>query len=269
MKITIENCSSPGASFTKNTDYMILSNYDWIEEHDDETEPFVDFRKKVCDKYNISNDNARNIYPLLKNCELVTYEKGGNIRYSIFFTATGKAYAKTLDSIRSLEKRDVVTAKDKAAIGEFEKIKQQIILKGLKHLIEPNKTNYSNELRFFIEYTHRYGKINKYEFAYMLHMLQQNNTGSILEEMNDVVKGYRHNNVDIEVSVNVRNDIEVREKSNKSRRNEGISFLTSYSYFSGLLEQAGLIKRTRAKDSYAIVLEGAEEKFEELLGGQS
>jgi hypothetical protein len=47
MRIEIENTSSPGASFTENTNNVLLKTNDWIKEHNNYVLPFREFRKKL------------------------------------------------------------------------------------------------------------------------------------------------------------------------------------------------------------------------------
>ena len=69
--------------------------------------------------------------------------------------------------------------------------------------------------------------------------------------------------MEIDVHVKVRNDIEIREKTNMDKRKEGLTFLTSYGYFVSLLQQAGLIRKD---DKYYIVNEEKRTVLEELGG---
>ena len=85
------------------------------------------------------------------------------------------------------------------------------------------------------------------------------------EQLSSIISQLRNKEIDIEVDVSVRNDLNLREKTNSSKRNEGLGFMTSYNYFTGLLNQAGLIMRDK---DYYIVVEHQKEKLKELLGEQ-
>ena len=67
MIIEIENTSSPGASFTSNTNSVLLKTYEWICEHKGISIPFKEFRMRLQSEKGINDNNNRNIYPLLKN----------------------------------------------------------------------------------------------------------------------------------------------------------------------------------------------------------
>lgn len=47
MEIIIENCSSPGAHFSKNTNEVLLKIYQWISENNKPILPFIDFRRRL------------------------------------------------------------------------------------------------------------------------------------------------------------------------------------------------------------------------------
>ena len=98
MKIEIENTSSPGASFTDNTNDVLLKINDWIKNHISEVLPFKEFRMILQQEKGINDNNSRNIYPLLKNSGLIKYENRGNLTVSEFFTNTGSAYIAALET---------------------------------------------------------------------------------------------------------------------------------------------------------------------------
>ena len=81
--------------------------------------------------------------------------------------------------------------------------------------------------------------------------------------MHPKVDMYRCGDLEIEVHVKVRNDIDLREKTKTDKRKEGLSFLTSYGYFTSLLLQAGLIKKS---DKYYEVIEEKRALLEQLGG---
>lgn len=245
MRIVIENCSSPGAMFTPNTDFVIDSCYDWTQQNPGGSSQFVDFRKTVSQKYNFNDNNARNIFPLLKNLGFISYEKGHEISFDSFFTSTGEAYAKCNQAMSILKKKDELSNDEKAALKKFELLKSKIICKSLPRIIGKNKTSYSNELMVLIESLKRYKKINRIEFAYMLHLLQSKQSNDIFDEFDVVINQFRNGVIQIEVKVKVRNDNDIKDRTGMNTRLEDISYLTSYSYFIGLLLQAGLVKKDK------------------------
>ena len=62
--------------------------------------------------------------------------------------------------------------------------------------------------------------------------------------------------------ISVRNDIELRQKTKSDKRKEGLSFLTSYTYFSSLLQQAGLVFK---QNGYFVLKEEYRSDIEKLL----
>ena len=120
MVIEIENTSSPGASFTKNTNSVLLKTYEWICEHRGLSLPFREFRMRLQSEKGVNDNNNRNIYPLLKNGGLANYEKGSDLKVDSFYTNTGLAYVKTLESVEVIEVEDYTKEqKEKATAPEF------------------------------------------------------------------------------------------------------------------------------------------------------
>ena len=239
MKIKINNCSSPGASFTANTEKVMLACYDWIQENKDEHKDFIDFRKEVSKAKNFNDNNARNIYPLLLKAGFIDYMPKTKLEYKKFFTKLGAAYIKSIQLIQSINNSEDYDKKQKLlAIKEATNIKEEIVYSGLINLIKTD-SNYKKELKEMIRFLINYEKINKFEFAYMLYTLQN-------EKRMDVnkINLYRNNDITIEVEIEVRNDIDIRNEMGITRI-EGIDYLTSYSYFTSILEQCGLIIKNK------------------------
>lgn len=261
MQIIINNCSSPGASFTDNTNKVILSCYEWITEHSEETKPFIDFRREVSLSKGFNDNNARNIYPLLQNFGFIRYEKGVDLVYKHFFTSTGKAYAKTIETEQLILNSEYEASEKEYAIARLKRIRETLIFQGLLRLLS-GETNYSKEMLKCLGFLLEFHKINKSEFAYLLYALQELIDDETIR--NDITM-YRNNDVSFDITVSVRNDIELREKTGDRNRKEGLSFLTAYSYFCGLFEQAGLI--VKLDSDYYTVANGAEDKIKKLLEG--
>lgn len=263
MIIEIENTSSPGASFTNNTNVVLLKTYEWICEHKGISLPFKEFRMKLQSEKGINDNNNRNIYPLLKNGGLVSYEKGTDIKVDYFYTNTGLAYVKTLETVNMIENEGYSTQQVIEATKKFEVIQQEIIYGALKKIVNQSDLNYVEPFQNMIHFLLEFGKISKVEFAYLLYIKQQQELREALNIMQPQINMYRCGDLEIEVYVKVRNDIELREKTNSNKRKEGLSFLTSYGYFTSLLLQAGLIKKS---DKYYEVIEEKRGLLEKLGG---
>ncbi len=263
MIIEIENTSSPGASFTPNTNLVLLKTYEWICEHKGIEIPFKQFRMRLQSEKGINDNNNRNIYPLLKNGGLVSYEKGGKLVVDSFYTNTGLAYVKTLQAMAMLEEAEYEEVQKVAALKRFEIILEEIISGSLKKIINQTDVNYVGSFQDMIRFLLRFDKINKVEFAYLIYAKQEFKLENDLGSISQVIQAYRYGEMEINVHVKVRNDIEIREKTNEDKRKEGLTFLTSYGYFVSLLQQAGLIRKD---DKYYIVNEEKRTVLEELGG---
>lgn len=261
MLITIENCSSPGASFTDNTNEVIIKCNEWINEHTDYNKSFRQFRKELQSEKGINDNNARNIYPFLKNCGLIKYEAKGILKYNSFFTERGLAYVKTLESIKMLVESTNDTSNERRALEEFYSIKENIIFLGLSDLLKVPDSNYTEEYIACLKFLIKYSSINKVEFAYLLYE-KSLDKDMYIANMKDNIELYRNNEIDIEVQVSVRNDIKIREKTNLARRIEGISFLTAYSYILGTLCQCGIVVKN---DKEYILPESKKELARKLI----
>ena len=259
MQIIINNCSSPGASFTDNTNKVVLSCYEWVVEHHGDVKPFIEFRREVSQAKGFNDNNARNIYPLLRNVGFVSYGNGSDLTYDTFFSSTGKAYAKTVETEQLILNSDYTSEKKKQAIVKIHEVRKLLIYQGLSLLLRQD-SNYKKEMKACLQFLLTFEKINKTEFAYLLYTLEQSCDFEVLK--NDL-EAYRNQQLSIEVTVSVRNDIELREKTGNKQRKEGLSFLTAYSYFCGLFEQAGLI--VKLDTEYYAIANGATEKIKKLL----
>ena len=260
MNIVIENCSSPGASFTANTNDVLYSCYEWVSENKGVIKPFIDFRKDVSKAKGFNDNNARNIYPLLKKAGFVKYEAGGQLYYDDFFTNIGLAYAKALETEKLIRNSDYSDTKKEESLKKLNEVKTSLICKGLLNLFS-SECNYKEDMQSMLEFLLQYNKISKVEFAYLL--FAKKNSSTYISDVSETIAKYREQEIDILVSVDVRNDIDVREKTGNSRRKEGLSFLTAYTYFVALLEQAGLIYKENSK--YMHINQSAKGKIQELL----
>lgn len=264
MKLVVKNCSSPGASFTDNTNYVILSCYEWVLAYPDEVKPFVNFRKEVAKAKKFNDNNARNIFPLLKNCGFVNYEKGSSIQYKYFFTNVGLAYCKALEAIKKISNDETYSKYQKQeAINKLQSVNEKIIYSGMIKLLKIPDSNYREAFLTFIKCFLEFEKMNKYEFAYMLHEME-GQSPDVITSMRDNILAYRNGELDFEVEVDVRNDNDIKAKSNQDRRQEGIGFLTAFSFFTALLTQAGLI--VKQKD-YHILQKSKRNAMEKIIEG--
>jgi hypothetical protein len=240
MDITIENCSSPGASFTDNTRNVLLKVYDWIIEKNYPTLSFRSFRTKTSSDKEINDNNARNIYPMARSCGFLSYEKGENINTKFFFTKTGNAFVKSLESIRFIQNSNNFSENQKTrASKEFEDIISTLIAKGLVKMMK-QQLNYKDDFKAFCSFLAKYEKINKVEFALLLYY-KQKSIPDFINIMEDDLKKYRDDLISINVKVDIRDD---SSSAQNSRKTEDIGFLTSYTYFTGLLQQAGIIYKS-------------------------
>lgn len=263
MIIEIENTSSPGASFTPNTNSVLLKTYEWICENKGIELPFKQFRMRLQSEKGINDNNNRNIYPLLKNGGLVSYEKGGKLAVDLFYTNTGLAYVKTLQAMNMLEEAKYEKEQKAAALKRFKVIVEEMVGECLKNMVSQPDVNYVEPFQDLIRFLLKFDRISKVEFAYLLYAKQEDKLENGLDSISQAVYSYRCGEMEIDVHVKVRNDIEIREKTNMDKRKEGLTFLTSYGYFVSLLYQAGLIKKD---GKYYVVNEDKRTVLEELGG---
>lgn len=261
MDILVKNTSSPGAMFSKNTDQTMVSAFDWIQNNNSPTLPFKEFRSRLASEYGINDNNARNIYPLLRNCGFVSYEKNGDIDTKLFFTNTGQAYVKLLKTLALIESDTSYTNVQKEeASNKIELIKQNIVYGGLKRLLSM-ESNYKIPFLNVIKYLLAFSKINKKEFALQIYAYDKYGE-NFVTSIRDIVEKYRNEVLEINVLVDVRNDIDIREASGNSRRTEGIEYLTSFGYFTGLLLEAGLVYKNK---SYFVLSDDNKIKIKNLI----
>lgn len=266
MKINIENTSSPGASFTDNTNQVLMEIFKWINRNENLIISFRDFRRKLEDEVGINDNNNRNIYPLLKYCEFVEYEKGGSIDTSKFFTNYGLAYIQSLNLIENIETHNNLNnPKTIAAIKLAKENVALAVFDGLKALIKSD-ANYVEAFKYLISFLIKYKSISREEYALLLYKLKKSsnvNLEQILVDLEDEISNYRDNNLHLDISVKVRNDISIRNKTKEKYRNENITYLTSYGYFVSLLSQAHLIYKN---SGCYIINENKFNKLKELAG---
>lgn len=265
MKFQINNPSSPGASFTPNTNSVLLKTYEWITEHEGLVIPFREFRMKLQTDKGVNDNNNRNIYPLLKNGGLVSYERGGSILVDNFFTRTGLAYVKALQAKSLLNNQSYTKEKIKQASKKFDDILSEIIYGALLEIVKHTDVNYIEAFQDLVCFLCKFDKISKEEFALLIYSRTSKSINDSLSAIEDYVRQHRAGNLDFEISVQVRNDIDLREQTMQSKRQENLSFLTSYGYFIGLLQQAGLIQKS---EKYHQVVESQRSRLI-ALGGQT
>lgn len=264
MQINIQNTSSPGASFTENTNNVILKTYDWILANKGQNMRFLDFRMALQRDKKINDNNNRNIYPLLKNCGLVNYEKGEELQVDHFFTKTGLAYVKALQARALVKEQDYTEDQIRKAQKKFDEIIAQIIFGALKTIMKKPGVNYIAPFQDLIKYIIEYKKVTKKEYALLLYYLQDYDIDEALIQMKPNVESFRAGDLDLKINVEVRNDLDLRERTNEAvRKEEGLSFLTSFGYFICLLQQAGLLFKD---DNYYCLYKDKEQNLIELGG---
>ena len=264
MQIEIFNTSSPGASFTDNTNSVLLKIFEWINEHKGLNISFKEFRVRLENDKEINDNNNRNIFPLLKNGKLVQYEKGGEISVDKFYTKTGLAYVKTLELLNLIKQnpkytRDQVIASE----NKFNEILQNIIYGALLNIVNTNDLNYVEPFQDMIQFLLKFQKISKEEYAYLLFERRRSDISTSLDIIANNIYKYRTNEIKIETSVTVRNDIEIQQRTSSKNRQEGLSFLTSYGYFVSLLNQAGLVVK---QDKYYAMVNNKKDLLKKLVG---
>lgn len=241
MLLEITNPSSPGASFTKNTNEVLLKTYRYIKDNINLILSFNELRKVLANELGINDNNNRNIYPLLKNMGFVKYDNKSKFTIKKFFVDKGLAYVKTLDLLAELSNIDI----DKVIMEKIDKeikvLLSKIIHLGLVELISKPELNYYTPFVDIIKYLTYYGKISKEEYALLVSQKITKSDSFRLEQINQLVTDYRGNKIDFDIRVKVRNDLDIRKSSNKKHREEGLPYLTSYGYFISLLKQAGIV----------------------------
>lgn len=264
MQIKIFNTSSPGASFTDNTNSVLLKIFEWIKKHQGLNITFKEFRERLENDKEINDNNNRNIFPLLKNGKLVQYEKGGEILVDEFYTNTGLAYVKTLELL-NLIKQDLKYTREQVIASEnkLNEILQNIIYGALLNIVNTNDLNYVEPFQDMIQFLLKFQKISKEEYAYLLFERQKSDISTSLDIIADNIHKYRANEIKIETSVTVRNDIKILQRTSSKNRQEGLSFLTSYVYFVSLLNQAGLIAK---QNKYYAIANNKKDLLKKLVG---
>lgn len=261
MDIIIENCSSPGAHFSKNTNEVLLKIYEWINRNNEPELPFIEFRRRLENEEKINDNNARNIYPLLKNGGLVEYHPGEALDSGSFFTRRGLAYLKALETKDMIMKSDYSNKQKEEASVQVDEILGSIVCDSLENLMKNKELNYSSSLKWYLIFLAKYGKINKQEFALMVYTMNDSND-DWQQKMNSTIEMYRKKEIDINVKVRVRNDQKIQQSTGEKTRIEDISYFTAYNFYSGLVNQAGL---TRKVKDYFLVKESSKDKIDYLL----
>lgn len=242
LSVKTKNTSSPGASFTDNTNNVMLLIYDWIKENKNLVISFREFRTRIENEKGINDNNNRNIFPLLKNCGLVNYIDKHELNVDDFFTNEGIAYVDILESIEIIKSaKDIDDETKIKSIENYKIILQEYVNIALEKLVLNTNINYLQPFLDFILYLLEFKEIDKTEFAYMISIRENYNIKETFDIIRENINEYRKGDLNINVSVEIRNDNNIKAKTSKTHRDEGIAFITSYGYFSSLLEQAGLI----------------------------
>lgn len=264
MIIVINNTSSPGASFTENTNSVLLKTYDWVCKNSNLKVTYKDLRTHLEDEYGINENNNRNIFPLLKNMGFVEYEKNITFDAIDIFTNEGIGYIKTLLFIKDLEENDTLSDLQKiSAIKKCRELLEEIIYNGLKGMFEKNEAKYISPFKEFIMYMLEYKKISKEEYAYFLYeRFKSNSLDEALKKIKTNIDKYRNKEITFETEVEVRNDNNIKAETKQDKRKEALTYLTSYGYFTNLLEESGLIEKDR---NYYSLISNKQSKIEELI----
>lgn len=261
MDIIIENCSSPGAHFSQNTNAVLLKIYEWINKNNKPQLPFIEFRRRLENEEKINDNNARNIYPLLKNGGLVEYYPGEKLDSGNFFTRRGLAYLKALETKDMIMKSEYSKKQKEEASIQVDEIMGSIVCDSLEKLLRNKELNYSYSLKWYLMFLAKYKKINKQEFALMVFTMNQEGV-DWQEKIDSIIEMYREQEIDINVKVRVRNDQIIQQSTGEKTRIEDISYFTAYSFYSGLVNQAGLTSKVK---DYFCVKESSIDKIDYLL----
>ena len=232
----------------------MLTTYKWSKENNFPNLPFKEMRMILQEKYGINDNNARNIYPLLKNCQFIDYNKGETLETKKFFTKTGLAYVKALEMITLIEASEYAPKQKQLAIDKTNSILYSLIYEGISIWMKTPKVNYNEALRDCISFLVKFKKIDRKEFALLL--FERAKTPDFLVTLEPSINAYRTGTEDIEVVVKVRDDSKGVGGSALAKRAENISYLTSYNYFTNLLQQAGLL--TKIENYYCVVEKNIE-----------
>lgn len=103
----------------------MLVIYEWIVEQNHPTLSFREFRSLIEKDKKVNDNNNRNIYPLLKNCGFINYEKGENLVTEHFFTNKGLAYVKALETVELLKTSDYSNDKKEQSFVQIHEILEQ------------------------------------------------------------------------------------------------------------------------------------------------
>ena len=190
MQITIENCSSPGAHFSDNTNEVLVKIHKWINDNNEPTLLFYEFRKRLEREKGINNNNGRNIFPLLKNCGFAEYTPGEILDTSCFFTSKGLAYVTGLESLKLIEQGEYTIEQKRKAAENMERVLQELIYDGVAKLLRNTESNYREGMKWFIMFLLEYGKVDRNEFAYMVYQMNRDEN-NWQEKTRPVIEGYR------------------------------------------------------------------------------
>ena len=103
---------------------------------------FIDFRRSLERDTKINGNNARNIFPLLKNGGLVEYQPKGVLETKKFFTNRGLAYINALQAKDMIVNSEEYTKRQKdAALVEVDKILCTVVYDTVELLLKNKKLN--------------------------------------------------------------------------------------------------------------------------------
>ncbi|MBQ8459935.1 hypothetical protein IJ541_07520 [bacterium] len=238
MRIEVQNPSSPGTSFTDNTNSVLLKSYLWICEHKGLEVTYDDFRRRLeVDNIGESGNN-RNIFSLLKTCGMAQYEENTTMLVDNFYTNSGLAYITVLDTLKIL-RQDNSTIEENVSEAEtqFLDIQKELIYGALIKICSNKQSNYNKPFKDMVDFLLKYNKINKAEYAYLIY-----NKAS--KDISNDVEAYRNGSLQMDFFVINRD----------GQQNDGLGNFTAYTYFTSLLRQAGLIDKIE-NNYYKIAIE--------------
>lgn len=210
MKITLNQVSNPGISFTSDINEKLISLYELIQKNNNYQSSYQDFQEKLINNELFSGSYIRSFIPFLYNCGIIN-DYTNIIDFKKFFTTNGKLYIETIINIFKLDSND----KEKKYLNN---IKADLLCLSLDYMINNNYKFYNKYIDILV-FIKKYKTINREEF-YILEYCKQNNI-----DVDELITSYRNDPKSISIFVYDRNGEELSYRSNNAF-NYFVSFLS-------------------------------------------